>query len=129
MAEIFVCGHGGWNVMGASGFVNLPKFTEILLYKEIGEALYVDEAEDILSGARNALQPTRIIRAYENCPDMSLYPATEHWNSFGSAAKKGGVDWLAVSTETRLSDIVTRWHSRIHWIACSVRQLRKTPRK
>ena len=125
MAEIFVCGHGDWGTIGRSSvFVNLPTFTEVLLYKEVGDVLLVSEAEDILSRSKKALQPARVLRSYEHCPDLSLHPAPEFWKEFGSAAKKGGVEWLAVAKETSLSDIVSRWHTRIHWIACSVRALR-----
>ena len=126
MADIYVCGHGEWGTIGrANAFVKIPTFTEVLMYKEIGDVLYVSEAEAILSRSKKALQPARVMRSYDSCPDMSLFPAPEFWKEFGSAAKKGGVEWLAVGSETWLSDILTRWHTRIHWIACSVRGLRE----
>lgn len=124
MAEIFVCGHGGWGTIGRSRiFVDVTGFTEVLFYKEIGYPLTVAEAMAILSRAPGALQPERSISRTQ-CPDMSLYPAREFWNEFGSAAKKGGVEWLAVAQETSLSDLLKRWSgTRIHWIACSVREM------
>ncbi len=126
MADIYVCGHGGWGTVGRSSvFVKVPQGTEVIFYKEIGDVLYVDEAEAILSKATHALQPARTISALRQCPDMSLYPAMEHWKSFGSAAGGAGSSWHGVSTTTRLSYFLQRYPgSRIHWIACSVRELK-----
>ena len=125
MTDIYVCGHGGWGTIGYSSiFVQVPGGTEIVFYKEIGDVLYVREAEAILSGAANALPPARTVTAFKQCPDMTLYPAQEFWSNFGAAAQTGGANWHAVATETKLSFFLMRYPgTRIHWIACSVREL------
>jgi hypothetical protein len=126
MAGIYVCGHGGWGTIGYSEvFVEIPASTEVVFYKEIGDVLYVREAEAILAKAPDALNAARILTAYRQCPDMTLYPATEFWDKFGAAASRGGVSWHAVATETKLSYFLQRYPgTQIHWIACSVRELR-----
>jgi hypothetical protein len=126
MADIYVCGHGGWGVIGYSSiFIKIPAGTEVVFYKEIGDVLYVSEAEDILRKAANALPPARVETAFHQCPDMTLYPAQEFWNNFGAAAATGGVSWHAVAGESKLSYFLERYPgTRIHWIACSVRELR-----
>jgi hypothetical protein len=125
MPDIYVCGHGGWGVIGYSSiFVSVPGGTEVVFYKEMGEVLLVREAEDILRRAPSALAPVRTVMAHRQCPDMSLYPAQEFWNRFGAAAATGMVSWHAVAVETRLSYFLERYPgTRIHWIACSVREL------
>ena len=128
--DIYVCGHGGWGVDGRSSiFVQVPAGTEVVFYKEIGDVLYVSEAEAILRGAPNALRPARVIRSFESCPEMTLYPAREFWQNFGAAATAGGVNWHAVASPTQLSYFL-RSHtpSRLHWIACSSRMLRPVKR-
>ena len=126
MTDIYVCGHGGWDTIGYSSiFVQVPAGTEVVFYREIGNVLYVSEAEAILRRANNALTPARVISAYQQCPDMTLYPAQNFWSRFGAAAGTGGVFWHAVATETKLSYFLERYPgTRIHWIACSVRELR-----
>lgn len=125
MADIYVCGHGGWGVIGYSSiFVQIPSGTEVVFYKEIGDVLYVREAEAILRKAPNALYPARTVDGYKQCPDMSLYPAQEFWSNFGASAEAGGSSWHAVAGETKLSYFLQRYSGcRIHWIACSVREL------
>ena len=127
MADIYVCGHGGWGTIGhASIFVQIPSGTEVIFYKDIGDVLYVSEAEAILKGAPNALPPARTEGAYRQCPDMSLYPAQEFWSNFGAAANAGGASWHAVASETKLSHFLQQYPgTRIHWIACSVRRLHR----
>lgn len=126
MPDIYVCGHGGWGTVGYSSiFVQVPGGTEVVFYKEIGDVLYVSEAEAILRRAGNALKPARVLTAFRQCPDMTLYPAQEFWSNFGAAANTGGVNWHAVSSEAKLSYFLKRYPgARIHWIACSVRELR-----
>ena len=128
--DIYVCGHGGWGTIGRSSiFTRVPTGTEVVFYKEIGDFLLVREAEEILSHSGNAPQPERIVRGGQQAPEMTLYPATEFWKEFGKAASTGGVSWHAVSTDTPLSYFLQRYAwSRIHWIACSVRELRSTGR-
>jgi len=123
--DIYICGHGGWGVIGRSGiFVPVPTGSEVVFYKEIGDVMLVREAEAILSGGRGALLPERTIRGGMQAPEMSLYPAREFWPQFGAAAQKGGVDWHAVADETPLSYFLERYRgARLHWIACSVREL------
>jgi hypothetical protein len=125
MPDLYVCGHGGWDAFGAGIFAKLPRGTEVILYKEIGQFLLVTEAEAILSRSPGALAPERVIDSHKNCPDLTLYPAEEFWSQFGTAANRGGVDWLAVASPTRLSELFQRWAgARIHWIACSGRYMR-----
>lgn len=126
MTDIYVCGHGGWATIGYSSiFVQIPAGTEVVFYKEIGEVLYVREAEAILRRANNALSPARVIGAYQQCPDMTLYPAQNFWPRFGAAAGVSGAYWHAVATDTNLSYFLERYPgTRIHWIACSVRELK-----
>jgi hypothetical protein len=126
MPDIYICGHGGWGIIGRSSiFVRIPAATEVLFYKEIGDVLYVSEAEAIMRRAPDALRPARTVGASTQCPDMTLYPAREFWNNFGAAAQAGGVPWHAVAAATRLSQFLERYRgARIHWIACSVRELR-----
>ena len=125
--DIYVCGHGGWDVIGRSGiFTTVPQGTEVIFYKEIGDVLYVSEAEAILSGSTAALQPAREIRGGMQAPEMTLYPAREFWTEFGAAAQRSGANWHAVATDTRLSHFLQRYPgTRIHWIACSVRELNR----
>jgi hypothetical protein len=125
MPDIYVCGHGGWGIVGrANIFTKVPAGTEVVLYREIGSLLYVPEACDILARSPNALRPARTIKSPNQCPDLTLYPAREFWNALGEAAQRGGTHWLAVAQDTRLSDILRRYGlSRVHWIACEVREL------
>lgn len=123
--DLYVCGHGGWGIVGRSGiFVPVPLSSEVVFYKQIGDVLLVREAEDILRRNRKALAPERTIRGGMQAPEMSLYPAREFWRNFGAAAQEGNVEWHAVATETRLSYFLERYPGvRLHWIACSVREL------
>lgn len=127
MPDIYLCGHGGWGVIGhASIFVQVPSGTEIVFYRDIGNVLYVSEAEAILRRAANALKPARVVTGFQQCPDMSLYPANEFWPQFSRAAGTGGVNWHAAATETKLDFFLMRYPGcRLHWIACGSRQLRK----
>ena len=127
MPDIYVCGHGGWGIIGrASIFTKVPTGTEVVLYKEIGSVLYVPEACEILSRSPNALRPARIINSSTRCPDLTLAPIPEHWGALGRAAESGGTQWLAVAQPTQLKDILLRYGlSRVHWIACEGRMLRK----
>lgn len=124
--ELYVCGHGGWGTIGRSSiFVPIPAGTEVVFYKEIGDVLYVREAQDILSGSPNALRPARVVRSGMQCPDMVLHPAQEFWEQFSRAATLGGRNWHAVASDTWLSYFLRRYMScRVHWIACSVRELK-----
>lgn len=128
--DIYVCGHGGWGVDGRSSiFVQVPAGTEVVFYKEIGDVLYVSEAEAILRGAPNALRPVRVIRSFESCPEMTLFPAREFWRSLGAAATAGGANWHAVASPTQLSYFLRAYTpSRLHWIACSSRMLEPVKR-
>lgn len=123
--DLFVCGHGGWGVIGRSGiFVTVPMGTEVVFYKEIGDVLLVREAEAILGHASGAPQPARSIRGGMQAPEMTLYPAREFWTRFGTAAKAGAVEWHAVANDTPLSYFLERYPGvTLHWIACSVREL------
>lgn len=124
--DLYACGHGGWGLIGRSGiFVTVPLSSQIVFYKEIGDVLLVSEAENILRGNNRALEPARTIRGGMQAPEMSLYPAREFWAKFGAAAQEGNVEWHAVAAETRLSYFLERYPgARLHWIACSVRELR-----
>ena len=130
MSDIYVCGHGGWATIGYSSiFVQVPQGCQLVLYKEIGEVLYLNEAVAILRRAGNAPIPARTVTSYQSCPDMTLYPAENFWGNFNAAANAGGVNWHPVSSETRLNYFLRYYsYARIHWIACSVRELRPTSR-
>lgn len=123
--DLYVCGHGGWEVVGRpTVFKPLPAGSEVVLYREVGDAMLVTEAEDILRGSPHALLPERVIRQYMQCPDMTLAPATEFEPRFAAAAATRGVRWVAVMGHTRLSELLARHPgTRLHWIACSVRVL------
>ncbi len=126
--DLYFCGHGGWDTRGHSSvFVEVPAGTEVVFYKEVGYPLTVGEARKILEHDSQALRPVRTIRGPMQAPEMTLYPAQEFWPVFGAAAKVGHADWHAVATETRLGALLQRYRSaRIHWIACSVRELAPT---
>ena len=123
--DLYVCGHGGWEVVGRpTVFMPVPAGSEVVFYRDVGDALLVPEAEEILRGSQHALPPERVVRQYMQCPDMTLAPATEFARNFEDAAATRGVRWVAVSGNTRLSDLLARYpRTRIHWIACSVRVL------
>jgi len=125
--DIYVCGHGGWDTIGRSAiFTRVPSGSEVVFYKEIGEAMLVSEAEEILSLSPAAPRPERIIEGGQRAPEMTLYPAREFWNEFGRAASASGVNWHAVARDTPLSHFLQTYAwARIHWIACSVRELNR----
>jgi hypothetical protein len=125
MADIYVCGHGGWRVIGMSSvFVDVPAFTEVVFYKDIGWELDLTEAEAILRGDANAPQPERTVASFSHCPDMSLLPS-QYDAQFAAAATTGGVNAFVVTAETKLSDLLEQCKgNRIHWMACSSRGLR-----
>lgn len=125
--DTFVCGHGGWDVIQrATAFVTVPAGSEIWFYKEVGEAMTLGEAEAILRGDPAAPRPERVIRQYMQAPDMTLYACPEFESNFAAAATQGGRQAYMVTGEMMLSELLRRYpSSRLHWMACSVRELAK----
>ena len=128
--NIYICGHGGWSTLGsATVFTTVPAGTEIVFYKEVGNPLMLDEAEDVLKGASTAPLPARTVRAYMQTPDMTIYPCPEFEANFAAAAAAGGARAFMVSGQMKLSEVFHRFPgSRIHWMACSVRELKPARR-
>lgn len=128
--DTYVCGHGGWGVIQrATVFVTVPAGAEVCFYKEVGETMSLGEAEAILRGDHDALLPERVIRQYMQAPDMTLYPCPEFQSQFATSAMRGSRRAFMVTGEMKLSELLRRFpSSRLHWMACSVRELAKTRR-
>lgn len=126
--DVFVCGHGGWDtIQRATVFFAVPAGSEVVFYKEVGYPLQLGEALQVLGQDAKAPLPARIVRQYMQAPDMTLYPCPEFANHFTQAANAGGARAYMVPGQMKLSELMRHFpSSRLHWMACSVRELAKT---
>jgi hypothetical protein len=125
MADLYLCGHGAWDTIGAAtGFVNLPRDTTVKFYSETGQVLYLGQACDILAHLPNAPAPVQSFTQYQSVRDMKLYPCPEYRTDFEQAALAGGSTMAMANGEIMLSDVVNQYPGYdLHWLACSVRNL------
>ena len=129
--NVYVCGHGGWDVIQrATVFFAVPAGSEVVFYKEIGNTMDLTEAEALLRGDGTGPLPARQIRSYMQAPDMTLDPCPEFQARFAAAAATGGARAFMVPAQMRLSELIRHFpNSRVHWMACSVRELAETKKK
>ena len=132
MADIYLCGHGGWDTIKqqASVFFTLPASTQVKIYTQIGEELMLGEARDIMTKSADAKEPARVITAYRSCPNLTLYKCPEFKADFDSFAQQGGCTYhVQMVGEMKLSEFLKSKHyagNTIHWMACGSRMLYQT---
>jgi hypothetical protein len=127
MPNVFLCGHGQWKTRGEGTiFTTVPGDTTLRVYTPVGRFLGVADALAIIRGAAGALPADQIFRAYQSCPDTSLFPALEFEGYFRAAVQDAGGQLHVVAHETRLSYLLAQYAGNdVYWIACRGHNLRR----
>jgi hypothetical protein len=129
MATVFFFGHGGWDPRGSeSGFTPIPKGTTFRFYTQANSLMTLGFGLKLIAGDPSCGEPDQEFREYQQCPDMTLYPAPEFHGHVVRAAQTSGANVVVANAPVKLSSVL-RSHagSDIVWIACRALELQSTP--
>ena len=127
MAIVYLCGHGEWKTKGeGTVFTCVPAGTSLSVYSPVGRFLGVSDALAIMQHAQGAMQADHVFKAYESCPDTSLFPAPEFAGQFQQAGNIGGGQVHMVMQETKLRTLLNLYAgNELYWVACRGHNLRQ----
>ena len=128
MAQVFFFGHGGWDPRGAStGFTPVPRGTTLRFYTEANALMTLDYGLKLIRGEPDAGEPEQTFREFQQCPDMTLYPAQEFHGHVVQAARASGANVVVTNAPVKISQVLQQHAgSDIVWIACRALEMQGT---